>query len=164
MKIKKKRMLIAFLPANVFLALGIIFLIITLRSSDFIQLAYLMISIISFMLSFTGIRPILLYFDKRKILEYVETRYNKIVRLKDEIMESQNIESIYKNKDGTPTIYIKEAQEALSELGYNGDNFIDMLYDGILTITDIITPIEILIEETNKPFKRIPYQFVMLVR
>ena len=39
-----------------------------------------------------------------------------------------------------------------------------MLYDNTLTIEEILTPIDMLIDETVKPFKGIPYQFLMLVR
>ena len=164
MKKKKMKLILAFIPTNISLIIALTFFVIAYKSTDFVEIAYYLLGFIFIALAFAGIRPIFLYFNKIKVLEYVEMRYNKLERLKEVLNNSNDYDAVFKNKDGTPTIYVKEAQEALTELGYNGYNLIDFLYDGVLSINEIMTPIEMLIDQTVSPFRSIPYQFLMLVR
>ena len=164
MEKKKRKLILAFIPTIISLILAGIFLYLAIKELSFVELAFYLLFFIFLSLACAGIRPIFWYFNKIRVLEYVEMRYNKLIRLKDELYKTKNIEKVYKNKDGTPTIYVKESVEALNELGYKGDSLIDMLYDNTLTIEEILTPIDMLIDETVKPFKGIPYQFLMLVR
>ena len=81
-----------------------------------------------------------------------------------EVEKDEELNKIFKDFEVLANDYYSEAVKRLNELGYKGDSLIDMLYDNTLTIEEILTPIDMLIDETVKPFKGIPYQFLMLVR
>ena len=57
-----------------------------------------------------------------------------------------------------------KAITALTELGLNGDELADELYNERFLVEDLVKSLKGLLNDTAKPFGTIPYQFYKLVR
>ena len=130
---------------------------------NYLSIAFLPLAIIFFVLLCIGIEPILRLANRIKIIKYVGYKMKPIEDFSTYLKENDYNDSCFMI-NGAYSESFNKAITALTELGLNGEELADEVYENPFLVEDIVKSLKGLLADTAKPFGTIPYQFYKLVR
>ena len=163
MKYSKFKLSLACLPfilSLIGMTLGIFF---CAYLDNYLSVAFIPLAIIFFVLFCMGIRPIIRMVNRIKIIKYVSYKIKPLEEFAAYLKSSEDYESCFMENESYSKPFNK-AITALTELGLNGDELADELYNEPFLVDDLVKSLKGLLNDTAKPFGTIPYQFYKLVR
>lgn len=130
---------------------------------NYLSVAFISLAICFFILLIISLRPIYRMVNRVRIIKYVTYKIKPIEEFSQYLKEHEDYEACFM-ENGAYTKPFNRAITALTELGLDGDELAEALYNEPFLVDDIVDSLKRLLRDTAKPFGSIPYQFYKLVR